>query len=136
MKALRRTGWDVLAVVAAGGALGALARYGLAVAWPVAAGGFPWATLLTNLAGCLALGAVMELLAALSAPHRLARPFLGTGLLGGFTTFSAYAVETRELLAAGRVGLAAAYVVGTLVGALAAVWGGMMGVRLATRRRA
>jgi CrcB protein len=123
----------VLAVVAAGGALGALARHGLAVAWPAVAGGFPWATLLTNLAGCLALGAVMELLAVLSAPHRLVRPFVGTGLLGGFTTFSAYAVETRELLATGRPGLAAAYVVGTLVGALAAVWAGIIGVRAARR---
>jgi CrcB protein len=130
---VRRTSWDVLAVVAAGGAFGALARHGLAVAWPAAAGGFPWATLLTNLAGCLALGAVMELLAALSAPHRLVRPFVGTGLLGGFTTFSAYAVETRELLAAGRPGLVAAYVVGTLVGALAAVWAGIIGVRAARR---
>jgi CrcB protein len=78
----------------------------------------------------------MELLADLTAPHRLARPFLGTGLLGGFTTFSAYAVETRQLLAAGRPAVAAAYVVGTLVAALAGVWGGMMGVRAIVRRRA
>jgi CrcB protein len=125
----------VLAAVAAGGALGAAARYGLAVAWPTPAAGFPWTTLLVNLAGCAVLGAVMELLAGLTAPHRLARPFLGTGLLGGFTTFSTYAVETRDLLAAGRFGLAAAYVVGTLVGALAAVWAGMMVVRLTTGRR-
>lgn len=126
--------WDVLAVVAAGGALGAVARYGLGVAWPAAPGGFPWATLLVNLAGCAALGVVVELLAGLTAPHRLARPFLGTGLLGGFTTFSTYALETRQLLAAGRPALAAAYVVGTLVGALAAVWGSMMGVRRVRRR--
>jgi CrcB protein len=130
-----RTPADVLAVVAAGGALGAAARYGLAAAWPTPAAGFPWATLLVNLAGCAVLGAVMELLADLSAPHRLARPFLGTGLLGGFTTFSTYAVEARDLLAAGRFGLAAAYVVGTLVGALAAVWGSMMVVRLTAGRR-
>lgn len=128
-----RTPWDVLAVVAAGGALGALARHGLEVAWPVPAGGFPWVTLAVNVAGCAALGTVMELLARLAAPHRLLRPFLGTGLLGGFTTFSMYAVETRELLAAGRPGLAAAYVVGTLVGALAAVWAGIMGVRVVRR---
>jgi CrcB protein len=126
----------VLAVVAAGGALGAVARYGLELLWPHPAGAFPWVTLLINVTGCAALGAIMELLADLTAPHRLARPFLGTGLLGGFTTFSAYAVETRQLLAAGRPAVAAAYVVGTLVAALAGVWGGMMGVRAIVRRRA
>jgi CrcB protein len=130
-----RTPWDVLAAVAAGGALGAAARYGVDSAWPVPAGGFPWSTLAVNLAGCAALGVVLELLAGLSAPHRLARPFLGTGLLGGFTTFSAYALETRTLLASGRPGLAAGYLAGTLFGALAALWLGMLGVRLATRRR-
>lgn len=122
-------------MVAAGGALGAAARYGLGVAWPVAAGGFPWVTLVINVAGCAALGALMELLADLTATHRLVRPFLGTGVLGGFTTFSTYAVETRQLLDAGRPGLAAAYVLATLVGALAVVWAGTMGIRTVTRRR-
>lgn len=125
---MRRTG--TLAAVAAGGALGALARYGLGMAWPVPAGGFPWVTLLINIGGCAALGALLELLANLTAPHRLLRPFLGTGVLGGFTTFSAYAVETRQLLAAGRPGLAAAYLAATLAGALVAVWAGTIGVRM------
>lgn len=128
--------WDVLAVVAAGGALGSVARYGLAVGWPPRAAEFPWSTIVVNLAGCAAIGALMELLARLTAPHRLLRPFLGTGVLGGFTTFSAYAMETRQLLAAGRPALAGAYVLGTLVGALTAVWAGMLVVRVATRRRA
>jgi protein CrcB len=81
----------------------------------VPAGGFPWSTLAVNLAGCAALGVVLELLARLSAPHRLARPFLGTGLLGGFTTVSAYALETRTLLASGRPGPAAGYLAGASV---------------------
>ncbi|MDG4834770.1 fluoride efflux transporter CrcB [Solwaraspora sp. WMMD1047] len=114
-------GWRVLAVIAAGGALGSAARYGLTVAWPTPTGGLPWATLVTNLIGCLLLGALLRIITRHSAPHHLIRPFAGTGLLGGFTTFSTYAVETRALLGAGQPGLAAGYVVGTLVGALGAV---------------
>ncbi|GAB3148750.1 hypothetical protein GCM10027290_33930 [Micromonospora sonneratiae] len=120
----------VLTAVAVGGALGAAARYGLATAWPTTPAGFPWATLVTNLLGCALLGALMQVIGSRRTAHRLARPFLGTGVLGGFTTFSTYAVETRELLAAGRPGLAAGYVLGTLAGALAAV---RLGAWLATR---
>jgi CrcB protein len=112
---------DVLVAVAVGGALGSAARYGLEAAWPTGPGGFPWATLIINLTGCALLGALMQVIATRIAPHRLVRPFLGTGVLGGFTTFSTYAVETRGLLAAGRPALAAAYALGTLAGALAAV---------------
>jgi len=130
-----RVPWDVLAAVAAGGAVGTLGRHLLATAWPQPATGFPWATLVTNLSGCAAIGVLMATLAGLTAPHRLVRPFLGTGVLGGFTTFSTYAVQTRVLLAAGRPAVAAAYVVGTLVGALAAVWLGMLAVRGVRRWR-
>lgn len=112
---------DVLAAVAAGGALGAVARHGLAVAWPTLPGAFPWATLVTNLVGCALLGALMRVISVRIAPHRLIRPFLGTGVLGGFTTFSTYALETRGLLAAGRPALALGYGLGTLIGGLAAV---------------
>lgn len=111
----------LLTAVAAGGALGSAGRYGLALLWPTPPGGLPWATLVTNLAGCALLGMLMGALAARIAPHRLLRPFLGTGLLGGFTTFSTYAVETRDLLAAGQTWLALGYVMGTVAGALVAV---------------
>lgn len=130
-----RTPWDVLAAVAAGGAVGTLGRHLLATAWPQPVTGFPWATLVANLTGCAAIGVLMATLAGVTAPHRLARPFLGTGVLGGFTTFSTYAVQTRTLLAAGRPGVAAAYVLGTLIGALAAVWLGMLVVRGVRRWR-
>ncbi|MDW5328545.1 fluoride efflux transporter CrcB [Plantactinospora sp. KLBMP9567] len=119
-----RPGWDVFAVVALGGALGAAGRYGLVVLWPHAPTGVPWATLLTNLSGCALIGLLMRLVTT-AAPHRLVRPFLGTGILGGFTTFSTYAVETRGLLAAGRPGVAVGYLLGTLAGALVAVRLGM-----------
>lgn len=114
-----------LAVVAVGGALGSAARYGLAIGWPGPAGGFPWATLVTNLVGCALIGALMQVVTTTAGVHPLVRPFLGTGLLGGFTTFSTYAVETRDLVAQGRIGPATGYALGTLVGALIAVRLGM-----------
>jgi CrcB protein len=116
-----RPRWDVIAVVALGGALGSAGRYGLLVLWPHTPDGFPWATLGTNLAGCALIGLLMRLVSTQLAPHRLVQPFFVTGTLGGFTTFSTYAVETRGLFAADRPGLALGYLLGTLAGALAAV---------------
>ncbi|MEU2061212.1 fluoride efflux transporter CrcB [Streptomyces sp. NPDC013455] len=112
----------VVAVVALGGALGALARYALTLAWPTPPGGFPWATFWTNVSGCAVMGVFMVLITDVWAAHRLLRPFFGTGVLGGFTTFSTYAVDTRKLLDGGRPGLALAYLAATLCAALAAVW--------------
>ncbi len=129
-----RPGWDVLAAVAAGGALGAAARYGISVALPADPAEFPLATLLINTAGCLLLGALMALLAGLADPHRLARPFLGVGVLGGFTTFSTYALEVDRLLLAGRPGAAFGYLAGTVAAALTAVYLGDAAVRRLRRR--
>ncbi|MFG3165372.1 fluoride efflux transporter CrcB [Streptomyces sp. NPDC048232] len=109
--------------MALGGAIGACARYG-AVLWrPTAAGGFPWTTLIVNAAGCAVIGVFMVFISDVrSATHRLVRPFLGTGVLGGFTTFSTYAVDTRQLLDAGRARTGLAYLGLTPLVALAAVW--------------
>ncbi|MEU1074413.1 CrcB family protein [Streptomyces sp. NPDC005878] len=114
--------WPVLAVISAGGALGASARYGLALAWPTHAGGFPWSTLLINVLGCALIGVLMPLISEGGrGAHHLVRPFLGVGVLGGFTTFSTYAVEVARLLARRQPGLAMVYAAGTLLGALGAV---------------
>ena len=118
---LLRTRRDILLVIALGGALGAAARYGMARALPHSPGEFPWSTLLTNVAGCLAIGVLMVIVVERLPANRLVRPFFGTGLLGGFTTFSTYAVDTRALLAAGRPAVAAAYLFGTLALGLLAV---------------
>lgn len=115
----------LLALVAAGGAAGALARHGLSVALPSGAGGLPVATLLTNLSGCLALG----LLVGRQPRSGWLRPFLGTGVLGGFTTFSAFALETDRLLVEAPL-LAMAYVGASLAGGLA-----LTGVGLRAGRR-
>ncbi len=108
-------GWDVLAVVAAGGALGSLARWGLGELAGSAPTGFPWATLTENVSGSLALGVLMVLVVEVRPASRYLRPFAGVGLLGGWTTFSTYALDTRTLLASDRVATAVLYVGGTLV---------------------
>ncbi|MEV4336887.1 CrcB family protein [Streptomyces sp. NPDC049590] len=122
----RRTEWrtqaPVVAAVAAGGALGATARYALTLAWPAPPGHFPWATFWTNVSGCAAMGVLMVLVTDVWAAHRLLRPFLGTGVLGGYTTFSTYAVDIRRLTGAGRPGSALLCLAATLCAALAAVW--------------
>jgi CrcB protein len=101
-----------------GGALGAVCRWAVD-SGPVESGSFPWPTLLINLAGCLAIG----LLPALVVVRRSAvlEVLVGPGFLGGFTTMSAYADQSRSLVASGHLAAASAYVVVTLVGCLAAV---------------
>lgn len=105
----------LLLVVAAGGALGSLARYAVSVAVPHDPTELPIATLLVNVVGCLLLGVLVGGWPA----ARWGRPFLGTGVLGGFTTFSAFALEIDRLLDH-RPGVAVAYVGLSLLLGLAA----------------
>jgi CrcB protein len=126
----------LLAVIAAGGALGACARYGAALMWPTPPGAFPWTTWVVNTAGCAAIGVLMVLIAEVRTAHPLVRPFLGTGMLGGFTTFSTYAVDGQRLVDGGRAGLALAYLTLTVLGALGAVWAAAVATRRVLRRRA
>lgn len=111
-------GVGVLAT-AAGGALGAVARWSLTSAFPVTVGHFPWPVFLINVVG----SGLLAVLPVLSAVRR--RPwlplFLGTGVLGGFTTMSAASTDTFRLLDGGHVGLGLAYCLGTLAAALLAV---------------
>jgi CrcB protein len=117
-----RTQAPVVAVVALGGAIGATGRYALALGWPTPPGGFPWATFWTNVVGCAVIGVFMVVITDVWAAHRLVRPFFGTGVLGGFTTFSTYAVDIQKLVDAGRPGTGLAYLAATLLAALTAVW--------------
>lgn len=121
----------VLPVIAAGGVLGALARNGIAVALPHQGTGFPWATFVANAVGCLLIGFLMTTTEELPSVHRMLRPFLGVGVLGGFTTFSTYAVETRQLIERAAGGWALLYLFGTLVVALGGILAGMVAARLA-----
>jgi CrcB protein len=129
--------WPVVGAVAAGGAAGACGRYGAALLWPQPAGAFPWTTFWVNVTGCAVIGAFMVLLTEVRSAHRLVRPFFGTGVLGGYTTFSTYAVEARRLVDAHQAATAAAYAAGTLAAATAAVWASAWATRgvLAWRAR-
>ncbi|MEU5942144.1 CrcB family protein [Micromonospora sp. NPDC047548] len=124
----------VLGAVAAGGVLGALARAGIQAALPHPPTGFPWATFGVNVTGCLLIGALMAVLGRRDAAP-LARPFLGVGVLGGFTTFSAYVVDAHRAVVAGAAPTALAYLAATLVAGLLAVWAGdALAGRLLDRR--
>ncbi|MEV5439389.1 fluoride efflux transporter CrcB [Streptomyces sp. NPDC052682] len=112
----------VVAVIALGGAAGAAARYAALLAWPTAATGFPWTTFWINVAGCAVIGVFMVVITEVRPVHRLVRPFFGTGVLGGFTTFSTYAVDIQQLVDHGRTGTALAYLAATPLAALTAVW--------------
>lgn len=101
-----------------GGALGALLRWGLGEVLP-AGSGFPWTTLAVNVSGSFALGALPAV--AFVRAHPVLPVLLGPGLLGGFTTLSAYAEEARSLLAHGDHALASSYLAVTLVACVAAV---------------
>lgn len=132
---------DEVAVVALGGVLGALARYAVSVLVPHADPVlWPWATFVVNLVGALALGV---LLAVVDARHahwsatrpqraRLARPFLASGVLGGFTTFSTFSVEAVGLARAGSPGVAVLYAVASVIlGVLAVAVGRRLGAVVA-----
>jgi CrcB protein len=116
----RRRG--VLAVISLGGALGSAARWGMAEGIPHEAGSFAWATFITNVSGSFLIGFLMVFVVQVWPPSRYVRPFLAVGVLGGYTTFSTYMLDTRAMLVAGHAESAAAYLVGTLVACFAAVW--------------
>lgn len=126
--------WPVLAVIAAGGVAGALGRFGLTNAFPYAAGRFAWATFGINVSGCLLIGVLMVLVSEVWTTKRLLRPFLGTGVLGGYTTFSTHILDVQQMLAAGAARTALVYLLSTLLTALVAVYGGITLTRCAVRR--
>ncbi len=114
------TGWQGLLPVAAGGALGACLRYGVALVLPVnaASGRFPWATLIVNLLGCALAGALYAWLERAPEAREFWRLLLLVGVLGGFTTFSAFGLETFQLLRQGFFVLAMTYVLVSVAGGL------------------
>jgi fluoride exporter len=125
--------WLTLAVIAVGGVAGALARQGLWAAFPPRDGMFDWTTFCINVGGCGLIGVLMTSTAGIRRAHRLTRPFLGTGVLGGFTTFSTYIVEIQRSIAARSPGTGLAYLGLTLVAALLAVQAGAALARLLQR---
>lgn len=114
-----------ITAIFAGGFIGALARAGLGDALPHAPGSWPWATFLVNVTGAFLLGFFVTRLQERLPLSAYRRPFLGTGLCGALTTFSAMQIEILQMLDAGRVGLAAAY-------AGVSIAAGFLGVAAAT----
>jgi CrcB protein len=117
-----------LLLVASGGALGALMRYGVGAAaarwWPGTA--WPWATFAVNVAGGLAMGLLAGWLALRGgAGQETIRLFAAVGLLGGFTTFSAFSLEAALLIERRQTALALGYVCASAVLAIAAVFAGL-----------
>lgn len=112
-------------LVALGGAIGSVARYLVNLATTRAFGfGFPWGTLTVNIVGCLVMGLLAGLLAMRGGSNEL-RVFLLTGILGGFTTFSAFSLDAVTLWERGQPALAGGYVVASVTVSIAAVIGGL-----------
>jgi CrcB protein len=120
-------------LAAIGGALGALARWAVAEAFPSSPGGWPWGTLLVNLTGCFLLGGLFAVLAARFPEPSWARPLFGVGVLGGYTTYSTFAVEVVDLLDGAAILLAAGYVLLSTIGGIAAVALGALAVQRSLR---
>ena len=123
---------DVLVVIAVGGALGSVGRWGVSELLPHDPGQVAWSTFAVNVSGALLLGLLMAFMADVLAGTRYVRPFLGVGVLGGWTTFSTYMFDTRAMLAGGHVasGLLL-YLAGTLLVGLVGVWAGLAAGRAA-----
>ena len=120
-----------LAIVGAGGALGACLRYIVVMASLRAFGaGFPWGTLIVNVAGSLVMGAAATLLlrAGEAGAGRFA-PLILTGVLGGFTTFSAFSFDALTLIERGRLLGAGLYMGGSVALSVLGVFGGVLLVR-------
>ena len=114
--------------VAVGGGMGAWLRYLVGRAWlsalgPISASAFPFATLTVNVAGSFAMGVLVGWLARYGQGGEDARLLLGVGVLGGFTTFSAFSLELVNMIERGAAGTAAAYL-------LLSVFGGVIGLFL------
>jgi fluoride exporter len=117
-------------LVGLGGAAGAMARYGVSLAIPAQPQGWPWATFMINVSGSFLIGALAGWLATRGEQGEQLRLLLAVGVLGGFTTFSAYSLETLRLIERGDITSAAAYSIGSVIAGLAAV---AIGVTIAKR---
>ncbi len=112
-------------LVMSGGAIGAGLRYGMTLALPVSPGGWPWPTFAANLVGGLAMGVLAAWVLRGDNSAESLRLFVGVGVLGGFTTFSAFSLEMAQMVQRGETGMAAAYAIASVLLALGALLAGM-----------
>jgi fluoride exporter len=118
-----------LLAIAYGGAVGALARVGLAQAFPSSPGSWPWATFAVNIAGALMIGYFVTRLQERLPVSTLRRPLLGTGFCGALTTFSTVQIELLRMIDQHRFGLATGYLVASVIGGYFAVFASSAAVR-------
>ncbi|NDF12042.1 MAG: fluoride efflux transporter CrcB [Proteobacteria bacterium] len=119
-----------LAAIAAGGAIGSVLRYLLSGRiMAMVSNGFPYGTLIVNILGGFAMGVIAEYLGRHYPEQNMLRLFLTTGILGGFTTFSAFSLETMVLLEKGELLLASFYIIASVVISVAALAGGVFIIR-------
>lgn len=112
-------------LVMSGGAIGAGLRFGLSKALPYSGQGWPWSTFVANILGGLAMGILAAWVLRGDNSAEPLRLFVGVGVLGGFTTFSAFSLEMARMIEQGHTGLAAGYAVASVLLALAALFAGM-----------
>ena len=118
---------NMLLAVACGGAVGAISRHLISnqiMRW--AYGGFPWGTLIVNIAGSFILGLLVEYLAQHWSANREIRGFLVVGILGSFTTFSAFSLDAVLLLERGSLGSAFAYIFGSVLLSIGGLFAGLL----------
>jgi len=121
--------WMILAI-ALGGAVGAVGRYlAMSAVGHWMGHGFPWGTLVVNVAGSAAMGVLIEASALVWSPSPAVRALVAVGVLGAFTTFSTFSLDAVFLLERGRFAAAAAYVAGSVVLCVAALYAGMQATR-------
>lgn len=116
----------IVLAVAAGGVIGAPARYELGLLIPSHSGAFPLSTLIINVTGSLLLGLFLTLIVERWRPTEYLRPFVATGILGAYTTWSSFMVDTVNLLRKGHPAVAVGYVGASLAAGLGAVYVGML----------
>lgn len=134
VQAPRTAQLTVLVVIALGGALGSLARYGISRWIPVAKDTFPWATFWTNISGAFVLGVFAAVMIERFPARRYPRPFFAIGFLGAFTTFSTMAVETVTLVKDGHAVLGIGYSGISVAAGLAVAYAGVVAGRRSASR--
>jgi CrcB protein len=121
--------WGVVAAVAAGGAIGSVARYFVAQMQSPSWTGFPYGIFLVNVSGGFIMGVLVELMALRFSVSPEVRAFLTTGIMGGYTTFSTFSLESALLIQKGALVNATAYVVGSAILSIIALFCGLWLVR-------
>jgi CrcB protein len=116
----------LLFAIATGGAIGAVARYlVMSMAGHMIGHGFPWGTVIVNVAGSFILGALIETMALVWSPSEAIRAMLIVGVLGSFTTFSTFSLDIQSLITRGEFVLAGGYILGSVIAGVVAFLAGM-----------